>query len=231
MLFIRRRQMIHVLIVEDDPMVTELNKKYLQMISGFKLVGQVKNGEEALHFIHDTPVSLLLLDVFMPKLNGLELLQHIRTSYPKIDIIMVTAACDTENIQSALRLGVIDYIVKPFTFERFRIALVTYQERVRLLNSTQVLDQKQLDHRIFAKSPENIKSLPKGIEPDTLKNIQEILASYHSDFAMSDLTALSTLSRISLKKYIDYLEEIGEIESYLAHLSVGRPVRMYSIKH
>lgn len=223
--------MLNVLIVEDDPMVAELNKKYLQMIPGFKLVGQVKDGEAALHFIHDNPVSLLLLDVFMPKLNGLELLQHIRISYPTIDIIMVTAACDSKNIQSALRLGVIDYIVKPFTFKRFRTALITYQERIRLLNSTESLDQKQLDHRIFAKTVEKSNSLPKGIEPDTLQQVRDMLHDYQTDFAMSDLVASSNLSRISLKKYIDYLEDIGELESYLTHLSVGRPVRIYSFKH
>lgn len=223
--------MLNVLIVEDDPMVAELNKKYLQMIPGFKLVGQVKDGEAALHFIHDNPVSLLLLDVFMPKLNGLELLQHIRISYPTIDIIMVTAACDSENIQTALRLGVIDYIVKPFTFKRFRTALITYQERIRLLNSTESLDQKQLDHRIFAKMVEKSNTLPKGIEPDTLQQVREMLQNYQTDFAMSDLVTTSNLSRISLKKYIDYLEDIGELESYLTHLSVGRPVRIYSLKH
>jgi len=223
--------MINVLIVEDDPMVAELNKKYLQMIPGFKLVGQVKDGEAALHFIHDNSVSLILLDMFMPKLDGLKLLQHIRISYPNIDIVMVTAACDSDNIQSALRLGVIDYIVKPFTFKRFRTALITYQERVRLLSSSEILDQKQLDHRLFAKNFEKSDQLPKGIEADTLKNIRNMLVNYTSDFAMSDLVSSSTLSRISLKKYIDYLEELGELESYLTHLSVGRPVRIYSIKN
>ncbi|RKS87365.1 response regulator of citrate/malate metabolism [Orbus hercynius] len=222
--------MINVLIVEDDPMVAELNKQYLTMVPGFKLVGQVNNGEDALHFIHDNPVSLLLLDVFMPKLNGLELLQHIRISYPNIDIIMVTAACDSESIQSALRLGVIDYMVKPFTFKRFRTALITYQERIRLLSSSDILDQKQLDHRIFSQTLQQPKVLPKGIEPDTLNKVRQIVENLAQDFAMSDLSLLSSLSRISLKKYINYLEESGELESYLSHLSVGRPVRMYSLK-
>lgn len=222
--------MINVLIVEDDPMVAELNKKYLSMISGFKLVGQVRNGEDALHFIHDNPVSLLLLDVYMPKLNGLELLQHIRISYPNIDIIMVTAACDSSSIQDALRLGVIDYMVKPFTFKRFRTALITYQERLRLLNSSEILDQKQLDNRIFSQVIAPSNDLPKGVEQNTLQAVRKLIENYDTDFAMSDLVQLSTLSRISLKKYINYLEESGEIVSYLNYLSVGRPVRRYSAK-
>ena len=154
--------MVEVLIVEDDPMVAQLNKKYLQMLPGFNLASVVSNGEQALHFIHDNHIDLLLLDVFMPKLNGLELLKYIRISYPKIDIIMVTAACNTNDIQTALRLGVIDYIVKPFTFQRFRTALISYQERVRLLSSSEILNQDQLDDRIFTKHINSSTRLPKG---------------------------------------------------------------------
>ncbi len=222
--------MIDVLIVEDDPMVAELNKTYLQMVPGFRLVGCAKDGEQALHFLHDNAVSLLLLDVFMPKLNGLELLKHIRTSYPQVDIIMVTAACDSDNIQTALRLGVIDYLVKPFTFERLRTALISYQQRLRLLSTTDTLDQTQLDNRIFSKTQETPKLRPKGIESETLNRVLNMIMQYEGDFAMSDLVPLSNLSRISLKKYIDYLEERGELGSYLTYLSVGRPVRMYSLK-
>ncbi|OCG14349.1 hypothetical protein A9G09_06040 [Gilliamella sp. wkB292] len=220
--------MVDVLIVEDDPMVAELNKKYLQRMTGFHLMANVSNGEQALHFIHDNHVDLILLDVFMPKLNGLELLQHIRISYPQIDIIMVTAACNTSDIQTALRLGVIDYIVKPFTFERLRTALISYQERVRLLSSSKILNQHQLDDRIFAKPPINHKELPKGIDSQTLKKVRETIINYNHEFSMSDIVELIPLSRISLKKYLDYLEDLGEIESYLTYLSIGRPVKRYT---
>ncbi|MCX8638655.1 response regulator [Gilliamella sp. B3172] len=219
--------MVDVLIVEDDPMVAELNKKYLHMVPGFNLVANVVNGEQALHFIHDNHVDLILLDVFMPKLNGLELLQHIRISYPKIDIIMVTAACNTNDIQAALRLGVIDYIVKPFTFGRLRTALISYQERIRLLSSSKILNQDQLDDRIFAKPVSQNKSLPKGIDRQTLKKVREVIIEYNKEFSMSDIVELIPLSRISLKKYLDYLEDLGELESHLTYLSIGRPVKCY----
>lgn len=219
--------MVDVLIVEDDPMVAELNKKYLHMVPGFNLVANVVNGEQALHFIHDNHVDLILLDVFMPKLNGLELLQHIRISYPKIDIIMVTAACYTNDIQAALRLGVIDYIVKPFTFGRLRTALISYQERIRLLSSSKILNQDQLDDRIFAKPVSQNKSLPKGIDRQTLKKVREVIIDYNKEFSMSDIVELIPLSRISLKKYLDYLEDLGELESHLTYLSIGRPVKCY----
>lgn len=219
--------MVEVLIVEDDPMVAELNKKYLQKLTGFSLAATVTNGEQALHFIHDNHIDLLLLDVFMPKLNGLDLLKYIRISYPKIDIIMVTAACNTNDIQTALRLGVIDYIVKPFTFERFRTALISYQERIRLLSSAEILNQNQLDDRIFTKNFNTANRLPKGIDAQTLQSVRNVIVNYQQDFSMSDIIELIPLSRISVKKYLDYLEELGEIESHLTYLPIGRPVKRY----
>lgn len=223
--------MINVLIVEDDPMVADLNKKYLQMVPGFRLVNQVTNGEEALHFLHDNPVALILLDVFMPKINGLQLLEHIRISYPKTDIIMVTAARNAQDIQTALRLGVIDYIVKPFIFGRFRTALLSYQARVRLLSSVNTLDQELLDNRIFAKqsSPQS-KGKLKGIDGETLSVVKRAIDTHQDDFSINYLLPLINLSRISLKKYVDYLEESDELESYLIYLAVGRPLRIYSLK-
>lgn len=219
--------MIDVLIVEDDPMVTELNKKYLQMITGFRLIGQASNGEQALQIITEQPVSLILLDLFMPKIDGLELLKRIRHHHPTIDIIMVTADRSAESIQSALRLGVIDYIVKPFTFDRLRTALNTYRERLRLLSSCNELDQTALDNRIFSKALIQDKTLPKGIDIETLNKVRSVITHYGQSFTVSDLLPFIDLSRISLKKYIDYLEESCELESYLSYPAIGRPARIY----
>ncbi|WP_392565770.1 response regulator [Utexia brackfieldae] len=219
--------MIDVLIVEDDPMVAELNKKYLQMIPGFKFVGQAHNGEEALKVISQKQISLILLDLFMPNINGLELLKQIRNDYPAIDIIMVTAARNTDSIQTALRLGVIDYIVKPFTFERLRTALFTYQERLRLLSSHAEFDQSELDQGIFSKPAEQNNKLPKGIDAETLDRVKAVIIDYGTAFTVADLVPLIELSRISLKKYIDYLDVSGELQSHLVYSAVGRPARMY----
>lgn len=221
---------IKVLIVEDDPMVAALNKNYLQMIQGFQLAGIVANGEAALEFIKKNDVALLLLDVFMPKMNGLKLLQTIKKQKPDVDVMMVTAARQSNDIQMALRLGVIDYIVKPFTFERFQTALITYQERVRILSSEGELDQALLDRKLLAKKTDDAGDfLPKGIDANTLKMVINAIEAYGQRFTVNDMVSRLVLSRISLKKYLDYLEQTGFLKSTLYYPVVGRPSKQYCI--
>lgn len=218
--------MLNVLIVEDDPMVATINATYLEMTEGFRLAGIVTNGADALRFLESEPVSLLLLDVFMPNMDGLTLLQKLRQLHPSVDVIMVTAARASSDIQSALRLGVIDYIVKPFTLERFQAALFAYQERVRLLRTGDELDQERLDKELF---PKNVKtpSLPKGIDAATLKLVTDVAAAYKGEFSVKDIVPLVGLSRVSLRKYLEHLEASGHINSNLVYMPVGRPVTMY----
>lgn len=218
--------MIKVLVVEDDPMVAELNKNYLKRIGGFDLTGTLYNGQDALDFINTHPVSLLLLDVFMPGLDGLSLLKKVRHRHPGMDVIMITAARSSNDIQAALKLGVIDYIVKPFEFERFQLAMLNYQERVRLLSGETELNQTAIDSRIFAKEIK-ISRIPKGIENETLQRIRSVVKQFQHPFSVQDLVPVMFLSRISLKKYLDYLVETGELNSELSYRGQGRPVRLY----
>jgi Response regulator of citrate/malate metabolism len=220
--------MLNVLIVEDDPMVAAINKKYLEQTDGFALAGIVPTAKEALAALQaqTQPISLLLLDVFMPGMDGLTLLKTIRSNHPGIDVIMVTAARSSKDIQNALRLGVIDYIVKPFTFERFQASLMAYQERVRLLGSEEELSQDVLDKRIFTQKTETV-TLPKGIDPHTLKLVRLAATNYGNEFTTNDLVSLVGISRISLKKYLDYLEQISCLVGTLAYIPIGRPVKTY----
>lgn len=220
--------MLSVLIVEDDPMVAEINRNYLELTEGFCLAGLAADGAQALDFLEHTPVSLILLDVFMPNMDGLSLLKELRVRHPAIDVIMVTAARSGNDIQTALRLGVIDYIVKPFTLERFQAALFAYRERLRLLHDESQLDQDKLDSRIFIQKT-RAPVLPKGIDATTLELVREAVRGHEGEFSVKDIVPLSGLSRVSLKKYLEHLEACGEIAGSLVRLPVGRPVMRYRL--
>ena len=219
-----------MLIVEDDPLVAELNHLYLQQVTGFRLAGVVSNGDEALRFLRNKSVQLILLDLFMPKLDGMDFLKQVRSSGRSIDVIMVTAARSGNDIAKALRHGVVDYVVKPFAAERLQTALITYRERIRLLAQNDLLDQHEIDQRILTKTVAEQTELPKGLERETLRQVEEQLRQLGDFTTTRQLSEQIGISRVSLRKYLSYLTEIGRVETNLTYRSIGRPVKMYRSK-
>ena len=169
--------MIRTLIVEDDPMVAELNRRYLEKVSGFELTGVFSNVEEALPVIEREQIDLILLDVYMPGDNGWSLLSKIRWLGKEIDIILITAACDKESIKKGLRFGAVDYLIKPFQFKRFEEAMVSYREDQLRMDDQERLDQSVVDQLLLHKEhkPATITELPKGVSRDTMKKVWEHL--------------------------------------------------------
>ena len=118
--------MYRVVIVEDDPMVSLLNRTFVERDARFQVVQSFQDGRAALAWLEQNPADLAVLDVYMPLFTGLELLHALRGQGVGIDAIMVTAANDAPTVDTLLKLGVVDYLVKPFTYERFQQALDTF---------------------------------------------------------------------------------------------------------
>ncbi len=221
--------MIRTIIVEDDPMVADLAAGYLERIEGFSLDHTARSAEDGLELLRNCHVDLVLLDVFMPGMGGMELLRIIKSQFFHSDVIMITAAQSNEDILQALRLGVADYIVKPFTFERFRESMLQFQEKRRLLMSPEVaITQDILDRRIFIKKPEGGVGRPKGIDAQTLETVVSVLRKQPGLFSLKDIERVAGISRISLKKYFDYLAESGRLGSSKGYGGQGRPVTLYN---
>ena len=106
--------MYKVLIVEDDPMVAMINEQYVKKNKNFELVGKCSDGLSALEFLEHNEVDLIVLDVYMPHMDGFETLRRIRNKQIAVEVIMVTAANDRCSVEEALHLGIVDYLVKPF---------------------------------------------------------------------------------------------------------------------
>lgn len=164
--------MIKVLIVEDDPMVSEMNKFYLQQVEGFRADGWASSAEEVLGMLEKQAYDLILLDIYMKESNGLELLSEIRRRGVKIDVIVISAASDKESIQEALQNGAVDYLIKPFEFSRLRAALNGYREQNKLFRSQERLNQSELDRLSrFKQERTTSHELAKGFTRQTLQTI------------------------------------------------------------
>lgn len=223
--------MIKVLIVEDDPMVSEMNKFYLQQVEGFREDGLASSVEEALGMLAEKSYDLILLDIYMKESNGLALLSEIRRRGLRVDVIVISAASDKESIQEALQNGAVDYLIKPFEFSRLRAALMAYKEQNRLFRTQNRLNQSELDKLSrFKQERTASQELAKGFTRQTLQTVwRAVEASASELFSAEDISGLSGLSRVSVGKYLVGLTEMGVLEMDLVYGSVGRPVQKYRI--
>ena len=158
-----------VMIVEDDPMVAAINKKYTETVPGFRVAGMFRNGAEGLEYLRSHHVDLVILDYYMPEMNGDVFMDRIREEGIQVSVIMVTSANSADTVRSLLLKGVRDYLVKPFELERFQAALERFRSNKELLTGAgSSMDQNALD-RLFAgnagSTVERNKSLelPKGL--------------------------------------------------------------------
>ena len=116
-------------IIEDDSVITHLNRRYVEMDNRFCVVQTFSAAHPALFWLRSNPVDLIILDVYMPQMSGLDLLRALRAEGVDADVIMVTSADDATTIEAFMRLGVTDYLIKPFGYERFQLALKTFCQR------------------------------------------------------------------------------------------------------
>lgn len=221
--------MIKVLIVEDDPMVVKFNKYYLEQVQGFELVAVAHSGKEALNILKNQKIDLVLLDIYMPGINGLDLLTKLRKMGEGADIIVVSAAHDSASIKRALQYGAVDYLIKPFEFDRFRAALIAYKEREKLIKSHEDLSQMELDkHFLSMEQASASYQIPKGLDKNTLKSTWEsIMKMEETAFSTEEMAHIVGVSRVSMRKYVQFLDEIGILKMEINYGSLGRPVYRY----
>ena len=221
--------MYSVLIVEDDPMVAMINEKYIRKAGGFTVAAKVANGQKALEFLRNTGVDLILLDMFMPGMSGSELLLTIRESGIDADVIMVTAANDRDTLELTRRLGVVDYLVKPFAYDRFRQALGRFAAYREALDKTEAMNQRKVDTLFGEGSVSPGTELPKGIQSETMNLILDFL----HDTAVCPMTGEEIGSRIGLsgvtvRRYMNYLVSIGRAKGEMDYETGGRPCIKYT---
>ena len=220
--------MIRVLVVEDDPMVAKFHEHYMNQIKGFELVDTARNGDEALQLLGLKKYDLVLLDIFMPGIDGLSLLGKIRSSNFDVDVIVISAARNSEAIQRALRNGAVDYIIKPFEFERFSLALMNYKNRREMLEEQEMLKQEDLDKSILYKEPTFELTIPKGLDRNTLRTVWEAIVPINGAFTTEELSAIVGISRVSIRKYLDFLKSLHVLSLVLHRGAVGRPVYKFN---
>jgi CitB family two-component system response regulator MalR len=227
--------LIHVLLVEDDPMVAELNRHYVNRVEGFEIVASVGSAREALEVLGERKVDLILLDISMAGQSGVDMLAGIRAQGLDVDVIFVTAARDTRTIGKALKLGAVDYLIKPFEFERLKQALETYRETHRRMSKEAPVSQTELDMflgRRFAGTRED-QPLPKGLDRVTLARVCRVIFEWPKAtpwFTCEEISGTVGISRVSVRKYCEFLCGLKVLKMEHGYGSVGRPIHRFTLQ-
>lgn len=246
---------IKTLVVDDDFAVAGLHRRYLHSMEGFEVVGVLERGQAVAQFVHSTAVDLVLLDVYLPDLTGLEVLAALRAAGSTVDIIMITADNERESVRRAVGHGVQDYLVKPFTVDQFTERLNAYARRrnaeiIQQPESGQPLGQEQIDRLLAAatgrataagevtvhlqprfETGSRTGQLPKGFTAPTMALVGEALRgaldTEDGTLSAAQVSERCGISRVSARRYLDFLVDSGAAQLRPRYGSAGRPEHRY----
>jgi len=223
-------QQIRVLIVDDDFMVAKVHQAYTERVAGFEVVGMVHSGAEALASAGRLAPDLIVLDIYLPDMSGLQVLQELRARSMGVDVIMVTAARDVGSVQAAMAGGAFQYIVKPFDFARFSATLQTYRRFFVKRSLLVEVDQEDVD-QLYATvgAAPDAGNLPKGLNRPTLALILRNFQQQPEPASAQELADRSGLSRATVRRYLEYLEAKGLATLELRYGAAGRPEHRYRL--
>jgi len=219
---------IRTLVVDDDFMAVSVHREFIERVPGFEVVGDATTGREASDLVERLRPDLVLLDIYLPDQSGIDLMRRLRAGdSARVDVIAITSAKDVDVLRDAMQLGVIHYIVKPFTFATFRERLESYAAARRRLSDMSHPEQRDIDRLYGLLRTSSEASLPKGISPPTLTLIAAVLRESQAALSIVEIAARAGISQGVARRYLRFLSESGAVDYTLRYGNAGRPEHLY----
>jgi response regulator of citrate/malate metabolism len=218
---------IRTIVVDDDFMSAAVHRSYVERVPGFEVTGEAHTGRDALELIARTHPTLVLLDIYLPDISGLEVIRRLRNASEPVDVIAVTAAKDVETLRAAMQGGVVHYLVKPFLFDTFRERLERYASVHGRLGRLREASQSDVDQLFSLLRAQGRSGLPKGISAPTLSLVVDAVREAPEEVTAIEVAEAAGLSRGTARRYLEYLETLGSVELSLRYGAAGRPEHLY----
>jgi response regulator of citrate/malate metabolism len=218
---------INVLVVEDDLVAADAHRLYVERVEGFAVAGVVHNVGEARRALNRLDVDLLLLDQYLPDGGGLDLCRALRAEGLLVDVIMVTSARDLTLVRAAVSSGVVQYLLKPFTFATLRDKLERYARFRRGVDRAEQADQTEVDHLFATLRGTEGATLPKGMSAPTLDAVAAALRGAGEGLSAAAAAEELGMSRVTARRYLEYLADHGLAMRQPRYGQVGRPELRY----
>jgi response regulator of citrate/malate metabolism len=219
---------IRTLVVDDDFMAVSVHRQFVERIAGFEVVGEATTGRAARALVEALEPDLVLLDIYLPDENGIDLMRNLRAGdLARVEGSGVTSQKEIAVLLDAMRLGVVHYIVKPFTFKTFRERLESYAAARSRLEGMVQAEQQDIDRLYGLLRTSGDASLPKGISPPTLTLVASLLRESPESMSAAELAGRAGISQGVARRYLRFLAESGAVEFTLRYGAAGRPEHLY----
>lgn len=227
--------MIRVLVVEDEEIAATAHSEYVRRIDGFELAGVARTGRDALRMVRDAPagsIDLILLDMNLPDMQGLDVARRIRASGISVDVIAVTAVREVDMVRSALSLGVVQYLIKPFTYSALHDKLRHYSMfRESFAAQASQATQREVDQALGVLRTPLSSNLPKGLSPETLERVIGLLREGEGGYSAAEVSSTLAIGRVTARRYLEYLAGNDRAVRAARYGGPGRPELEYRWKN
>jgi two-component system CitB family response regulator len=214
---------LRVLIVDDDFHVARLHTTYVDAVPGFTALPPVGNGEAAVHAVRTLTPDLVLIDIYLPDVNGLDVLRAL-----DVDAFVISAASDPASVRRALRNGALTYLIKPFNAALLDQRLRAYARYRRVLADGTNLDQEVVERALRILHPgDKGTGRPRAV---TELSVLEALQQVAEPTPAAQIATAVGISRATAQRYLSGLVDDGAVAVQLQYGTTGRPEHRYSLR-
>ncbi|SHF46328.1 Response regulator of citrate/malate metabolism [Jatrophihabitans endophyticus] len=214
---------LQVLVVDDEALTADAHAELVRRVPGFAVAGVVYGGADALRHVRDRAPDLVLLDFNLPDLHGLDVCRALRGAGTRVDVIAVTSTRDLAAVRSAVSLGVVSYLLKPFAFASLRDKLERYADyRQRLHEDLAAGAQTEIDRAFAALRGFDPANLPGGLAAETLDRVAAAVRAAPQCSA-TEIAATCGVSRVTARRYLEHLADTNVVTRTPRHRGAGRP--------
>lgn len=226
-----------VLVVDDDYRVADIHATLVNRVPGYEVVGKARTAAEARDLARLLRPDLVLMDIYLPDGNGLEVFRSLLEASDPPDVIVVSAAKEIATVREAMQLGAVHYLVKPFDFTALVDRLVAYRQlRRHLATLPEQASQSDVDDlfrmlRSSVTAPASVIPLPgKGHSAHTLELVRNAVRGNATDVSATEVAEMVGISRATAQRYLNYLDQHGVVRLRLKYGDAGRPEHRYQMR-
>ena len=222
---------VRTLIVDDDFRVAKIHAAYVAKTEGFAAIGEAHSATDALDQVDALRPDLVLMDVHLPDGDGLGVIRKLMERAEHPDCIVITASRDVSTVRTAMQLGAVHYLVKPFGYTALQERLTAYRGlRLRMASLQDEADQSDVDALFeLLRGPAAVRALPaKGHSAPTLELVRNAVRATPGGVSATEIADRVGVSRPTAQRYLSYLTEHGVVRLRLKYGATGRPEHRYT---